>query len=105
MENQMSQKLRKERTEGVGSFPADPSAPQIATKSTRPLFTLEERFRHGNFSIAEVCALKKRSHTGIYQDRNAGLVKIEKAGRKSIIQGPIAKQYIAGLPITDDQGV
>jgi hypothetical protein len=43
--------------------------------------------------------LANRSKTGFYQDLKAGLVKIEKIGRKSIVRGPVAKKYIAGEPI------
>ena len=59
-------------------------------------FSLEDRLTHGNLTVKEVCQLKKRSHSGFYEDVKAGLVKIEKIGRKSIVRGPIARAYING---------
>ena len=61
-----------------------------------PIVTLQDRLEHGNLTVHEVCELKNRSRTGFYEDVKAGLVEIEKWGRKSIIRGPIAKRYIAG---------
>ena len=62
-------------------------------------FSLEERFRHGNFEVNEVCELKSCSRSKIYQDRKVGLVKFLKAGSKTLVYGPIAKKYISGEPI------
>jgi hypothetical protein len=85
---------------GVGSPAADPTAPvHLTAKSKQPLITIQDRLEVGNFTIGEVCALKPRSRTGFYADLKAGLVKIEKIGRKSIVRGPVAKRYIAGEPI------
>ena len=70
----------------------------IAQK-TQPTITIHDRLEHGKLSIDEVCTLAIRSKTGFYQDVKAGLVKIEKNGRKSSVLGPIAKRYIAGEPI------
>jgi hypothetical protein len=67
-----------------------------AQKAQQPIITTQDRFEHGNFTIDEVRALKSRSRTGFYQDLKAGLVKIEKIGRKSIVRGPVARRYIAG---------
>jgi hypothetical protein len=64
-----------------------------------PSVTLQDRLEHGNLTIDEVLALKNRSKTGFYADLKAGLVKLEKIGRKSIVRGPIAKRYIAGEPL------
>jgi hypothetical protein len=81
------------------------SAPEAAMlnavpKPKRPArLTLEERFAHGNFTVDEVCELKHRSHSGFYSDRKAGLVEIQKVGRKTIVRGPIARKYIAGEPL------
>ena len=46
-------------------------------------FTLEDRFRYGNFEVNEVCELKSCSRSKIYQDRGGGLVKFDKAGSKT----------------------
>ena len=58
--------------------------------------TIEERLANGNLTVAEVCALAGRSRSSFYEDLKAGLVSIRKAGRKTLIPGPIAKRYIAG---------
>jgi hypothetical protein len=60
------------------------------------LITIQDRLEFGNLTVDEVCELKRRSRTGFYADRKAGLVKIDKIGSKSIVRGPIAKRYIAG---------
>jgi len=79
------------------SLAADPTAPiQLAAKSKQPIVTIQDRLEAGNLTIDEVCALKPRSRTGFYQDLKAGLVKMEKIGRKSIVRGPVARRYIAG---------
>ena len=92
----MARKLRAGVMTGVGSPAADPTAP---VHLKQPLITIQDRLEVGNFTIGEVCALKPRSRTGFYADLKAGLVKIEKIGRKSIVRGPVAKRYIAGEPI------
>jgi hypothetical protein len=58
--------------------------------------TLEDRLVNGNLTVAEVCALARRSRTGFYEDVKAGRVTIRKAGRKTLVPGPVAKRYIAG---------
>jgi hypothetical protein len=73
--------------------------PNTTARKTQQLITIEARFQHGNFTIDEVLALKLRSRTGFYEDLKAGLVRIDKIGRKSIVRGPVAKRYIAGEPI------
>jgi hypothetical protein len=62
-------------------------------------FSLEDRFRHGNFEVHETCDLKNCSRSKFYQDRKAGLVEIKKIGSKSVVPGPIAKKYISCEPI------
>jgi hypothetical protein len=69
-----------------------------------PHFTIAD-FEHGNFTIPEIRELKRRSHTGFYQDVKHGLVSIEKIGAKSIIRGPVAKRYIEGRPLDDGMPV
>jgi hypothetical protein len=64
-------------------------------------FSLAERFEFGNFTIKETCALKRRSHSGFYEDRKRGLVETDKIGTKTIVRGPIAKAYIEGRPIPE----
>ena len=94
----MSPKLRMEPMSGVGSRVSDPTAPlQASAKSQKPLVTIQDRLENGNLTIDEVCALAKRSKTGFYADLKAGLVTIRKVGRKSIVSGPVAKRYIAGV--------
>jgi hypothetical protein len=62
--------------------------------------SIHERFEAGgNFLVDEVCQLNKRGKTGFYEDLKAGLVTIQKIGRKTVITGPVAKSYIAGQPI------
>jgi hypothetical protein len=74
--------------------------PNAIAQKPQPLITIPDRLEAGgNLTIDEICALKPRSRTGFYQDLKAGLVKIEKIGRKSIVRGPVAKRYIAGEPI------
>lgn len=65
------------------------------TKTPTPRITIEDRLANGNFTVAEVCALAGRSRTGFYEDLKAGLVSVRKAGRKTLIPGPVAKRYIA----------
>jgi hypothetical protein len=57
---------------------------------------IQDRFVGGNFTINEVCDLKRRSRSGFYADLKAGLVQIRKQGRISIVPGPIARRYING---------
>jgi hypothetical protein len=96
----MARKLCAELMSAAGSLAADPTAPiQLVAKSKRPIVTIQDRLEAGNLTIDEVCALKQQSRTGFYADLKAGLVKIEKRGRKSIVRGPVAKRYIAGEPI------
>jgi hypothetical protein len=56
--------------------------------------TLREKLEVGNLTIDEVCALKPCSRSGFYAHVKAGLVKIRKHGRKSVVPGPEAKRYI-----------
>lgn len=72
-----------------------------AARSASEGLTIRDRLECGNLTVDEVCALKSRGKTGFYEDVKAGLVILKKVGRKSIIPGPIAKRYIAGLPLED----
>jgi hypothetical protein len=63
------------------------------------VFSLEDRLRFGNLTVAEVCDLKPRSHSGFYEDLKRGLIEIEKIGGKTVVRGPIAKAYIEGRSI------
>ncbi len=93
----MSTKLRRELMSGAESMDADQrTLNEVATKSKRPVVTIEDRLKHGNLTIDEVCALKPRGKTGFYADRKAGLVTIQKIGSRSVVPGPIAKAYIRG---------
>lgn len=74
-----------ETTEIIPSSKVKPSA-----------LTLEDRFAHGNLTVAEVCTLAGRSRSGFYEDLKAGLVVVRKAGRRTLVPGPAAKRYIAG---------
>ena len=69
---------------------------RAASKSASAVVTLEDRLASGNLTVAEVCALAGRSRTGFYEDLKAGRVSIRKAGRKTLVPGPVAKRYIAG---------
>jgi len=66
---------------------------------TENKFSLEDRFRYGNLEINEICELKPCSRSRFYQDLKAGLVEINKLGRKTIVRGPVAAAYIAGEPL------
>jgi hypothetical protein len=61
--------------------------------------TIEDRLKHGNLTIVEVRALRNRSHSGFYEDVKRGLVSVRKIGRKTVVPGPVAVAYIAGLPL------
>jgi hypothetical protein len=99
-ENQMARKLCAELKSADGSLAVDPTAPiQLAAKSKQPIVTIQDRLEAGNLTVDEVRGLKSRSRTGFYEDLKAGLVRIDKIGRKSIVRGPVAKRYIAGEPI------
>ncbi len=76
------------------------SASTPALKDNGSLTTLD-RFQFGNFTIDEVCHLRCCSRSVFYEDLKAGLVSIRKAGRKSLVPGPIAKRYIAGEPLAE----
>jgi len=67
------------------------------TASTPPTITIQDRLAAGNLSVDEVCALADRSRTGFYADVKAGLIVIRKVGRRSVISGPVAAAYIAGV--------
>lgn len=82
------------------AFAASPVKP---SRNVNEGLTIRDRLECGNLTIDEVCALKSRGKTGFYADVKAGLVVLKKVGRKSIVSGPIAKRYIAGLPLEDDQ--
>jgi hypothetical protein len=62
-------------------------------------FSLEDRLRYGNLEINEICELKPCSRSRFYQDVKAGLVEINKLGRKSLVRGPVAAAYIAGQTV------
>jgi hypothetical protein len=64
-----------------------------AIQTLEPI-TIQDRLEVGNFTIDEVCRLKKRSRSGFYADLKAGLVEIRKQGRLSVVPGPVAKRYI-----------
>ena len=57
--------------------------------------TIQDRLDNGNLTVDEICALRNCSRTQFYRDLKAGLVAIEKIGRKSIVREPVAKRYIA----------
>jgi hypothetical protein len=61
-------------------------------------FTLEDRFKSGNFTVKEICNLKPVSNSRFYEDLKCGRVIIQKHGRRSLVPGPIAKKYIQGEP-------
>jgi hypothetical protein len=67
---------------------------KATSQKKQPAFSLADRFAYGNFSIDEICELKKRGRTGFYEDLAAGLVTIEKDGRSSRVPGPSALKYI-----------
>jgi hypothetical protein len=69
------------------------------TAPTHPLVTIQDRLAAGNLSVNEVCALADRSRTGFYADLKAGLVSIRKIARRTIIHGPVAVAYIAGVTV------
>ncbi len=96
----MARELRKALMSGVGNLAADPTSPvHLGSRSKQLIVTIQDRLDAGNLTVDEVCALKPRSRSGFYEDLKAGLVKIEKIGRKSIVRGPVARRYIAGEPI------
>ncbi len=61
-----------------------------------PTVSLQDRLEHGNLTVREVCALKACSKTAFYADVKAGVVKTRKHGRRTEVQGPVAKRYISG---------
>jgi hypothetical protein len=64
-----------------------------AIQTLEPI-TIQDRLDAGNLTIDEVCKLKKRSRSGFYADLKAGLVEIQKQGRRSVVRGPVARRYI-----------
>ncbi len=63
--------------------------------------SLADRLEYGNLTIRETCALADASRSKFYEDLKERRVAIRKLGNKSVVPGPIAKRYIAGLPIDD----
>ena len=63
---------------------------------------LGERLEFGNLTIAEVCALRHRSHAGFYADLKRGLVSIRKVAGRSVVYGPVAAAYIRGEPLPEE---
>lgn len=61
--------------------------------------SLKDRLELGNLSVPELLVLANTSRTKFYADVAAGRVLVEKRGAKTVIRGPIAKRYIAGLPL------
>jgi hypothetical protein len=57
-------------------------------------FTLSDRLQFGRLSIPEIAELKGKCITSIYADAKAGLLKIEKDGRRSNVRGPNAAAYL-----------
>ncbi len=96
----MSPKLRAELMSGAGSIASDESQLLNTTpkNKTSPV-TLQDRLEYGNLTIDEVCALASRSKTAFYADAKAGLVKIHKMGRRSVIPGPAVKAYLAAVAV------
>lgn len=82
---------------------ADMGLPPIQAKAPatdpRLIISIRDRLECGNLTIVEVRQLKPRSKTGFYSDLKAGLVSIQKIGRKSVVPGAVAARYIAGEPI------
>ncbi|PPC98686.1 MAG: hypothetical protein CTY36_10640 [Methylocystis sp.] len=58
--------------------------------------TLADRIEHGLLTIQELCALKLVSISKVYEDIAAGNLPVEKHGRLTRVQGPIAKRYVPG---------
>jgi len=48
--------------------------------------TIQDRLECGNLTVDEVCLLKNRSRAAFYNDVKAGLVEIQKQGRKTIVR-------------------
>ena len=67
---------------------------KLITQKAQPAITIADRLEFGFVTVDELCALARRSRTGIYQDAKAGLLEIAKVGRSSRIHGPVAKAYI-----------
>ena len=59
-------------------------------------FSLSERFEHGNFTLAEIKELKPTSHSAIYEHIAKGILETFKAGRRTLVRGPVARRYIGG---------
>jgi hypothetical protein len=78
-----------------------PGADKALQPRDRPplTITLQDRLEHGNLTVDEVCALASRSRTAFYADAKAGLVKIHKMGRRSVIPGPVVKAYLAAVAV------
>ena len=57
-------------------------------------FSMETRFRHGSFSVTEVCKLANISQNKFYLDVKAGLIATFKRGRSTCIAGPNAAKYL-----------
>jgi len=61
---------------------------------------LDERFEHGNITIAELVVLSGRCRATIYKDISAGILKVVRFGKSNnasvFVPGAVAKAYIAG---------
>jgi hypothetical protein len=67
----------------------------------RHRFSLADRFQFGKFTIAEICALARRSKTLVYRDIAEGRLTVEKYGRSTRVAGPEARRYL-GAGITQN---
>ena len=65
-----------------------------AAISPKPSITIHDRLEAGNFTVDEVCVLKRRSRSGFYADVKAGFVEIRKQGRNTVIPGPSVRKYL-----------
>jgi hypothetical protein len=77
----------------------------MADKNAGRVISIQDRLEVGNLTIDEVCQLKRRSRSGFYADLKAGLVRIRKQGRNSIVPGPVASAYIHGRPVPTSEEI
>jgi hypothetical protein len=69
---------------------------------SRNNITIEDRFKHGEFSLQELGALKNSGMTRLYADINAGRLPTVKRGRSRRVLGPVAARYQPGIGLVDE---
>jgi hypothetical protein len=67
---------------------------QASKRQSACAFSIDERLRHGSFSVAEAKALAGVSNTKFYADCQRGFIQVFKRGNASFVRGPDLARYM-----------